>query len=144
MEGVRAMSKRMLVLRRYIRIKVSSEMGAMAKRMLVLRRYFRIKASLERERLDAYLLERQKIKHLRAQKRRAFFRKTSANILTHQNGNYFLGITGVGLAIDGKISSDSHSRDVMDMLPNMENQLSICALQCYMGRWTPRPLPLCL
>ena len=113
----------------------------MAKRMLVQRRYLRIKVSLEMERLNACLLERQKIKLLRAQKRRAFFPKASAKVFTHQNGNYLLGSIGVFLAFDARFSSDASSREVMEKLIMMEKQLSICTLQWYMGRWTP-PLPM--
>ena len=109
---------------------------AMAKRMLVWKRYLRIKVSLEMERLDACLLERQKIKLLRA-----FFRKALAKKFTHQNRNYLLGSTGVFLAFDARFSLDASSREVMEKLIMMENQLSICTLQfCtlqwYMGRWT--------
>ena len=102
---------------------------AMAKRMLVWKRYLRIKVSLEMERLDACLLERQKIKLLRA-----FFRKALAKKFTHQNRNYLLGSTGVFLAFDARFSLDASSREVMEKLIMMENQLSICTLQWYMGR----------
>ena len=105
---------------------------AMAKRMLVWKRYLRIKVSLEMERLDACLLERQKIKLLRA-----FFRKALAKKFTHQNRNYLLGSTGVFLAFDARFSLDASLREVMEKLIMMENQLSICTLQWYMGRWTP-------
>ena len=104
---------------------------AMAKRMLVWKRYLRIKVSLEMERLDACLLEGQKIKLLRA-----FFHKALAKKFTHQNRNYLLGSTGVFLAFDAKFSLDASSREVMEKLIMMENQLSICTLQWYMGRWT--------
>ena len=105
---------------------------AMAKRMLVWKRYLRIKVSLEMERLNACLLERQKIKLLRA-----FFRKALAKKFTHQNRNYLLGSTGVFLAFDARFSLDASSREVMEKLIMMENQLSICTLQWYMGRWAP-------
>ena len=104
----------------------------MAKRMLVWKRYLRIKVSLEMERLDACLLERQNIKLLRA-----FFRKALAKNFTHQNRNYLLGSTGVFLAFEARISLDASSRKVMEKLIMMENQLSIYTLQWYMGWWTP-------
>ena len=104
----------------------------MAKRMLVWKRYLRIKVSLEMERLDACLLERQNIKLLRA-----FFRKALAKNFTHQNRNYLLGSTGVFLTFDARFSLDASLREVMEKLIMMENQLSICTLRWYLGRWTP-------